>query len=72
METDNSGFSDKAEVEVERSLTFADIIVLRQRGSHVLASAVRYGRRWLLKGLTADAAESTADGGRLWIQRHLP
>lgn len=65
METDNSGFSDKAEVEVERSLTFADIIVLRQRGSHVLASAVRYGRRWLLKGLTADAAESTAGRHRL-------
>lgn len=58
--TDNfdSGFLTDQEVISDFTFKFRDIEIIGESRIYVYAKAVRYGHRWMLKGLKRDAADS--------------
>lgn len=61
----NSGFLGKTDAIEEQSPTFGNIRILSLRNSHFLAVGTRYGRRWCLKGVRREEADSTLARQRL-------
>lgn len=61
----NSGFLGKIDAIEEQTPTFGDIRILSLRNSHFLAVGTRYGRRWCLKGVNRENADSTLARQRL-------
>lgn len=59
MQDCNSGFLEVGDIIGQYSREFGEVEIMEVCNMHFYASAVRYGRRWFLKGIVADAADCT-------------